>query len=382
MNSLSLATPPAASQKLVDHTPDPLMVEVVGTVGVLGTAAHVAFIPLFFWLGIPWMAAVNVVSAAVWGLGWVINRRGNQPLAVSLMTAEVIVFTVVAVSALGLQTGFQYYMFGGIPFTLFITKWRVHVSVAVAGVMVAVFVGLHLSAPAVAFVFPSPGFASVLHLANVLVAFSAAGLASYYFRDATIRARTKLQALAVTDGLTGVLNRRRASEVLDLELARSARTAQPFSIVLGEVDHFKGFVDGHGRECGDHALVAVAGAISGRLREFDVIGRWGGAEFLVLLPGEDLDGAARMAETLRSTVAATPVEGTCGGTQVTMTFGVAQSRPCDEPRDMVARVDAALYRGKELGQNAVFRAEAASSWTLNGVRDSVNGAPQPILEPA
>ena len=380
MDTLSLATAPGPGPS--GGSLDPLMVKVVATVGALGFLAHLAFVPLFLWLGLPWMAVVNVVSAAVWALGWVVNQRGYQSLAVSLMTAEVIVFTVLAVSVLGLQSGFQYYMFGGIPFTLFITKWRGEVALAVAGLMVAVFVGLHLTAPATQFAFPSPGFASALHLGNALVAFSAIGLASYYFRDATIRARAKLQALAVTDGLTGVLNRRRASEILGLELTRSARTGQPFSIVLGEVDQFNGFVDGHGRECGDHALTAVARTISSGLREFDAVGRWGGAEFLVLLPGEDLDGAERVAETLRAAVAETQIDGICGGTRVTMTFGVAQGRPRDEPRDMVARVDAALYRGKELGQNAVFRAEEAGSWTLNGIHDGPGGTPQPASEPA
>jgi diguanylate cyclase (GGDEF)-like protein len=364
------------------RTPDPLMVQVIGTVGALGAIAHTAFIPLFLWLGVPWLAAVNVASAAMWAVGWAANRRGHQPLAITLFTVEVVVHTVLATSALGLQAGFQYYMFGGIPFTLLNTRWRGRVLVALAGLMTAVFVGLLVAVPAVQLVFPDPRVALALRVANAVIVFSAIGMASYYFRDAAIRARNRLKALAVTDGLTGVLNRRRAAELLDQELGRSAQTGQPFSVVLGEVDHFKGFVDGYGRECGDRALAALAATLSGRLREFDVVGRWGGEEFLVLLPGRDLDGAARVAEALRSAVAVAPVGGDHVDTLLTMTFGVVQSRPSDTAQDVVARADAALYRGKELGQNAVFVAEAATPWTTADARDGLgDGSPPPLHRP-
>ena len=346
------------------------MVRVVGTVGALGAAAHVAFVPLFFWLGLPGMALVNVVSAAVWAAGWLANRRGDQSLAVALMTGEVVVFTLLATSALGLQAGFQYYMFGAIPFTLFITKWSGRLAVAVSAAMVATFFGLHLSVPDVVLALPSPAFALAFHFVNAAIAFAAIGLASYYFRDATVRARAKLEALAVTDSLTGVLNRRRLSEVLDLELGRSARTGRPLSVVLGEVDGFRGLVAGHGRECGDRALVAVAQALVRGARGSGVVGRWGGEEFLVLLPGEDVDGAASVAEVIRASVALAQADAGCDDVPFTMTFGVAQSRPTDAPRDVVARVDAALYRGKELGQNAVFVADSAAPWTVAEAHDA------------
>jgi PleD family two-component response regulator len=144
---------------------------------------------------------------------------------------------------------------------------------AVAALMAGLFFTLYLTVPPVRFVFPEPAVVRALHVANAVITFVAIVLATYYFRVTTLLAEAELEARATTDPLTGIYNRRRMVELLEHERARSGRTVEPFAVVLTDVDHFKGFNDRHGHECGEQALVTVAEVLSGRLRRTDHLAR-------------------------------------------------------------------------------------------------------------
>ena len=353
---------------------DPRMTMVISGVGILGGSVHIALIPFFLWLGIDWLAALNVLSIAAWAYGWSVNRRGDQAMAILVMTGEVMVHTLAAVSAIGFQSGFQYYLIGGVSFTLFNSKLKMSNLLAIVSAMVLLFIALYLIDPSADFVFPSQGVLRGLHVLNAVIAFTAIVLASYYFRDATLRAEAKLEALATTDALTGAPNRRRMVELLEQERARARQTGAPFAVILGDVDHFKAFNDTHGHECGDRALQAVTEAISSRLRATDVLGRWGGEEFLVLLPSGDAHAPVCAGEALRDAVASRRVRfGGCD-LPITMTFGVATSAGDEPIESVLCRADAALYAGKERGRNTVVAAGDAR--TSDGL-PSPKGRPSP-----
>src|SRR5262249_2910131 len=132
-----------------------------------------------------------------------------------------------------------------------------------------------------------------------------------------------LRLQATRDALTGCFNRRGILELLERELARARRPGTPTSIVLGDLDHFKAVNDGHGHAGGDAVLRGVAQRLARSLREYDAVGRYGGEEFLLVLPQCDLGNAAAVAERVRSAVADTPV--IAGGADVaaTVSLGVA-----------------------------------------------------------
>src|SRR5262245_53029399 len=151
--------------------------------------------------------------------------------------------------------------------------------------------------------------------------------------------------IAIRDELTGTYNRRFLMESLARELARAGRTGGRLSVCLIDVDHFKAVNDTLGHAAGDNVLRQVA-AIAGRdLRGIDVFGRFGGEEFLLILPDTDRAGAKVAAERIRAAVAAE--------TQVTVTIGVAQYA-ADGAAAVLARADQALYRGKAAGRNTVL----------------------------
>jgi diguanylate cyclase (GGDEF)-like protein len=148
--------------------------------------------------------------------------------------------------------------------------------------------------------------------------------------------RSRMQALAERDGLTGLYNRRAGENLLSKLVASPERSD---ALVIFDIDHFKRINDTHGHPVGDEVL-----------RQEDVVARWGGEEFLVLVRGTRDDGAANAAEHLRSAVCGTPIEPV--GT-VSASFGVARFRPNDTVHSWVARADSALYAAKSGGRNRV-----------------------------
>jgi diguanylate cyclase (GGDEF)-like protein len=164
---------------------------------------------------------------------------------------------------------------------------------------------------------------------------------------------------ALVDGLTGLANRRAASDALHAEAARAQRLETPLSVVLADLDGFKEVNDEHGHAVGDAVLRAFAEVLRDTLRESDVAGRWGGEEFLLLLPGTDEDGAAQLAERVRSGLAARRIPAV-PELRVTGSFGVAEYAGETNTEQLVAAADAALYRAKRGGRDRVERAARAT----------------------
>jgi diguanylate cyclase (GGDEF)-like protein len=171
-------------------------------------------------------------------------------------------------------------------------------------------------------------------------------------REAEGRAR-EMAKRADTDALTGVLNRMGFNDAISREFSRARRYQQTLSVAIADIDHFKKVNDEFGHPVGDQVLVRTARLLSSCVRESDTVARWGGEEFAVIAPMTTEEGAASLAEKLRTIMAAThlgPKEA------VTASFGVAELRPDDTVETLLQRADAALYRAKQSGRNQVCRA--------------------------
>jgi diguanylate cyclase (GGDEF)-like protein len=172
------------------------------------------------------------------------------------------------------------------------------------------------------------------------------------FQTVLMRSDLKHRAEAVIDPLTGMLNRKALVQRVDELAQQSQVTRQPIGLIVGDIDHFKQVNDSHGHAVGDAVLTDVAYHLRKTLRAFDLSYRTGGEEFLVLLPGADLQGATDIAEVLRSAVA----NGLHTGHRVTMSFGAAASSGEQgfDYESVFAEADAALYRAKHSGRNRVW----------------------------
>lgn len=173
-------------------------------------------------------------------------------------------------------------------------------------------------------------------------------------RTAQLReANLQLAEAARTDPLTGLPNRRALLERFDAELRRAERSQAPISMVMADIDLFKRVNDEHGHATGDRVLQEVAATLRGTLRAQDTVARWGGEEFLFLLPETDLDGALTAAEAARTRIEETPVRLGTLALPVTLSSGVAQHAPQASVDDTLAAADRALYRAKASGRNCV-----------------------------
>lgn len=181
---------------------------------------------------------------------------------------------------------------------------------------------------------------------------AAAALLSIAIRNAQLFA--DVRDSSIKDGLTGCFNRAHTFDVLENEIARSGRGGTPLSVVLFDVDHFKAINDRYGHLCGDRVLAAVGQRLGKMLRRSDVQCRYGGDEFLVVLPETDEKGARRVAEWLRSELGHLEVDSTGGCARITISAGTATSIGGDTTAAaLVERADEALYDAKQAGRNCV-----------------------------
>ncbi len=213
---------------------------------------------------------------------------------------------------------------------------------ATIGLMLAVCFGFHTR--------------EVLAEPSFVIAPVALALAVAVMSIPLMRSDIQHRSDAVIDQLTGMLNRKALSTRSE-ELAQQALiSGDPVGMIVCDVDHFKEINDTHGHPVGDAVLKDVAYLLRKQLRAFDLAYRLGGEEFLILLPGSELERAVELAERLRERVAAEPLT---GGASVTMSFGVSGSgrgEPFDYHR-VFAEADAALYRAKQSGRDAVRLSE-------------------------
>ncbi len=180
-------------------------------------------------------------------------------------------------------------------------------------------------------------------------------------QEELLRAREALRVQATHDALTGLHNRASILETLQNELARSGREGQPLAVLIADLDRFKQVNDACGHQAGDAVLRETARRMKTALRRYDALGRYGGEEFLIVLPGCGADSAYRQAERIRQAVAAGAIQSCGSHLHVSCSIGMAyrDAPAVDDASALIREADVALYVAKNLGRNqvAAFAAE-------------------------
>ena len=349
------ATHPGAATTGMSRTAFWLMLR---RIAVFAGGVDLVYLVVFFVLGMPVMALLNLVSLGMYATAWwLLGRRRNLP-AVLLMWTEVMVHAGLCTVLLGWASGAHYFLLVFIA-AVAVSRTPSHATAALVFLLLA-YLGLDAATQVIPVRYALPDAATTaLRWLSITIVFVMFGYTGRYYVQRVAEAEARLRELATTDAMSGLWNRRHFQALAEGELARARRQGGALSVVLADIDHFKQVNDRYGHEAGDHVIRHVSKTMREQLRAGDLIGRWGGEEFILLLPGCDAAGAAQLCERMRRHVSGSPCD--IGGQQipVTVSFGV-MPLPLDEPFEQAVRhADGALYRAKNAGRNRVVAGMAA-----------------------
>ena len=321
---------------------------------LLAGVTHMAFGVLFYQAKVLAMAQVNVASVLTYLLAALLLRHNKVALAMFMMIAEVAAHAILAVITVGWESGFHYYLLIVIPVFLAnqLNKWPFKIGFAtlIGGAYVALDWYWRKADPVYQM---DLGTLAYLHRFNLVTTIAIlSGLTVLYVHLIT-QAEERLHELATTDSLTGLMNRRSMLAALEHEQAVRQRQPHDTCVLLVDIDHFKKLNDTFGHNMGDWALKAVADALESGVREMDFVARWGGEEFLIVLPFASKAAALPVAERLRQAIADLRFPSSGHALRVSATLGLAALRADEQVDQAIQRADAALYKGKDAGRNQV-----------------------------
>jgi len=316
----------------------------------------VDLIPLFWLLGSQRLLAVSLVGLAVTLVAREIHRRGYMGSAVMLLLGMMTVHMLSALQIYGSGRGFELYF----ALILLITcisaldqrlKWLVS-----AGVLALTTWQLTRNGTPASGL--TPGVADSVLMVNLATVSVLFGVILRQLEGVTERLEVSYRRQANHDALTGVYNRRAALRTIE----RAQLSGAPFALLMLDIDHFKRINDTYGHKCGDRALCHVVECLRLNLRDEDMLGRYGGEEFIAVLQGMDREEAMGVARRLLACVSDTPYETDGhGALSLTVSIGVAAHQEATDLDVLVALADQRLYAAKRSGRNRVCGHDIESS---------------------
>lgn len=313
----------------------------------------IAFFFLFHALGSPILAWVNIVSVIVYTTAYFAMKKRKTRLAITLIWSEVLVHAGLGIILIGWESGFHYYLLMFIP-AICLTS-RIRPALVSLGFLFSFYIGLDFLVWFIEPIQPiNPIALKIVHVFNLSVVFIMFSYLSFFYLKTVRKAQKKLHIMATTDPLTELLNRRHINYLADREVQRFNRTNHAIGIMLIDIDFFKAINDQYGHKVGDEVLIKVAQIIKSVVRKQDLIARWGGEEFLIVLPDSN-DGFAKLtAQRIRDAFVSFDWHAAIGeDIHPTVTAGVSEIRPAEVLSSAIARADRALYKGKAAGRNRV-----------------------------
>ncbi|MES1924881.1 GGDEF domain-containing protein [Salinisphaera sp. T31B1] len=341
-------------------------------VTLLAASVDIGFFVFFLWADSPLLAWMNVLSVAMYiGAYRLLVARRNR-LALALIWFEVIGHAVVGTLLVGWDAGFNYYLLMFIPAIMVSGSRR-----AVIGPLVVLF-GLYVILHAVARHYGplDPLFEPalwLLSLFNMSIFFAMASYTARYYYGLVQRSERRLRDMATRDTLTGLFNRRHLSEVAATQLALGTERAVRTSLVIADIDGFKHINDRWGHDAGDRVLSGVSALFLEHCPPPYTASRWGGEEFLFLLPDADTAAACGFAERLRKTIADARIPLPDGTVACTISLGVATLEAPESLEAAIGRADRALYRSKSAGRDRVTVAGPPKDGADSGVKKGAAG---------
>ena len=316
-------------------------------------SVDIAFFFIFHYLNSPILAWINVVSVGMYAVAyWALTQRRNL-LALILIWIEVAVHTALGSLLIGWESGFHYYLLMFIPAIYAGNRSFRRANLEVLCLWLF-YIGLRITTHFIEPIQPIADNALLgVSLFNISVLFGMTCSLSWYYMRMVKQAHKGLKNMAITDPLTRLYNRRHMVELADRNIRGNGADKAGLAFMLMDVDHFKQINDRYGHDCGDRVLTEISQLLKQALRDEDYVGRWGGEEFLAVLPNADSQRARHIAERVRRTVAEHDWRQHDVDVPVTLSIGISQHIPGEQLGDSISRADTALYVGKRGGRNRV-----------------------------
>lgn len=320
---------------------------------------------LFYWMGRGNLFVFSFVCALVWLVLAILNHNHHSQLAFGVGVFEISIFALVATVLMGWESGFYLVLIEAIPLNFYNVKMKKSARVLLGCVLSAVLLILFGYAKFT----PLPGvldssMTTLIYAVNLVAICFIFALMGYLFElsssDAEkeiVIANQKLLTVANTDPVTNLINRRIMMNKIEAERAKVDLGGKPFSLIMIDIDNFKQINDEYGHEGGDFVLVNLSKMISISVRKTDIVSRWGGDEFLILLPETLVQYGELVAEKVRLRITHAPFVYREMDIAVTVTLGVAQCDGTTNIGGCLRRADQALYQGKQIGKNRVVTYE-------------------------
>lgn len=325
----------------------------LGRVALLAAGVDCLYFVFFLVVGSPWLAWINVVSVAMYALAYQLFRRRRLSWGALLIWLEAFTHAVIGTLLAGWESSFHYLLLMFIPSVILVNSRRRGWTFVVAFLL---FLGALDSLSR--FLGPLAPLSDtaliVLKWMNITIFVTMFSALADYYRQKIFQAEKALHAQATEDALTGLFNRRYFQQVAEQELLRCRRSGGSVALLLMDIDFFKHINDTQGHDAGDQVLVSVGRLLKKASREIDTLARWGGEEFVLLMPDADAEAARGAAERLRLAVQEMPMR-TPSGKEIrcTLSFGVTCLGPDEPLSGAFGRADRALYRSKTEGRNRV-----------------------------
>jgi len=333
----------------------------------IGTLAHLLLLPTLYTLGANVLLAYNVFSIIAFSSSYILNRKAHHNIAFFIMYIEVNIHSWLATYYLGWETGFYLHILVLAPIIFFNTCCNLRRKIiAATGLSASFFIMFSTYHNAHASIINAESFINDTFLfANTITTIVIYSCIGYYYGEAAEKAESKLRTAqkkaetqANTDQLTKINNRHAMAIYLEEEVERATLLEQSLLVVLCDIDNFKKINDSCGHEYGDHVLSNVASVLQNSIRKNDRLARWGGEEFMILLPNTSTKEGLQLTDRLREKIANLKHDYRSQNyPPVTMTFGLSCYAHNHHINDCINEADKALYAGKLEGKNRVVFSE-------------------------
>ena len=306
-------------------------------------------------MGVALLSVFIAVSGIVFVIGIFTYRKNHFKTTVVLSLIGVTIITVAGDVILGIACGAHYFLLGSVM--LYVSTERKTVAFRytcgaiclVEYVLITVFL-----TDAVPLVQMPLETVSVIDKVNLFIAFTSIGFTMHSYASAVEANETHIASQANSDLLTGLPNRRFTYKKLESLAAKTGSRGTEFVVALADIDDFKRLNDTYGHLCGDDVLVHAGMVMKKSLRKHDIIGRWGGEEFLIILPDTSLDDGLIIIDRLRNTLESSTFFIDRNEITVTITIGVSVFKGNSVITELIREADDRLYKGKTLGKNCVL----------------------------